>query len=138
MSDDDLEGAPLNVWFDSEVDSPDISSVNTTPYMGVNVSSPFATTPQNLAQENEVSSAMDLAPNKGHPAGNVPLKEEGPNKGDDLLNSPIYTPPPKPVHITFFVPPWLGYGWRKRDETRGSRKVYNTIAEKSNQKSQIP
>jgi len=61
--------------------------------MGVNVSSPFATTPQNLAQENEVSSAMDLAPNKGNPASNVPLKEEGPNKGEDLLESPIHIPP---------------------------------------------
>jgi len=31
MSDDDLEEAPFNVWFDSEVDFPDISSVSTIP-----------------------------------------------------------------------------------------------------------
>jgi len=44
MSDDDLEGASFNEWFDSQADLPDISSVNTTPYMGVNVSSPSANT----------------------------------------------------------------------------------------------
>jgi len=49
MSDDDLERAPFNEWFDSEADFPDISSVNTTPYMGVNVSSPSVNTPQDLS-----------------------------------------------------------------------------------------
>jgi len=92
MSDNDQEGAPFNVWFDSEVDFPNISLVSTITYMGVNVSSPSANTPQDGAQENEDSSAMDSAPNKGNSAGNIPLKEEGPSKGDDLLHSPIHTP----------------------------------------------
>jgi len=62
MTDNDLEGAPFNEWFDSEADLPDISSVNTTPYMGVNVSSLSANTHHAWAQENEVSSATDSAP----------------------------------------------------------------------------
>jgi len=93
MSDDDLEGAPFNVWFDSEVHFPDISSVSTMPYMGVSVSSPSANTQHVWAQEKEDSSAMNSAPIKGNQAGNVPLEEEGPHKGDDLLDSPIHTPP---------------------------------------------
>jgi len=36
---------------------------------------------------------MDSAPNKGNPTGNVPLEEEEPDKGDDLLDSQIHTPP---------------------------------------------
>jgi len=36
---------------------------------------------------------MDSTPKKGNPADNVQLEEEGPNKGDDLLDSPIHTPP---------------------------------------------
>jgi len=75
MSDDDKEGAPFNEWFDSETTFPDISSVNTTPHMGVNVSSHmwdhrgpqrrqqltvwYDNTPHDWAQENEGSSAMD-------------------------------------------------------------------------------
>jgi len=56
MSDDDLEEIPFNKWFDSESDFSDISSVNTTLYMGVNVSSLSANTLQHWAQENEDSS----------------------------------------------------------------------------------
>jgi len=42
MSDADLEEVPLTNWFDSESDFPEISSVNSTPHLGVNVISPSA------------------------------------------------------------------------------------------------
>jgi len=42
MSDNDLEEVPLANWFDSESDFPEISSVNSTPHLGVIVSSPSA------------------------------------------------------------------------------------------------
>jgi len=81
MSDDDLEGAPFNEWFDSEADFPDISSVNTAPYMGVNVSSPSVHTPQDWAQENEDSSAMDSAPIRAIQRVAYPWKRRDPMKG---------------------------------------------------------
>jgi len=71
----------------------------------LNVGSPSAST-QNVrprALEFEDSSAMDSAPDKGNPAGNITLEEEGPNKGDDLLDSSIHTPPPQsksPSHFS--------------------------------------
>jgi len=39
MSNSDLEEMPLTNWFDSESDFPEISSVNSTLELGVNVSS---------------------------------------------------------------------------------------------------
>jgi len=42
MSNSDLEEVSLTNWFDSESDFPEISSVNSTLELGVNVSSPSA------------------------------------------------------------------------------------------------
>jgi len=53
MSEDDLEGAPFNEWFESEADFPDFSSVHPTPHMGVNLSPFSANTQHDWAQENE-------------------------------------------------------------------------------------
>jgi len=112
MSDDDLEGAPFNVWFDSEVDFPNISSVSTIPYMGVNVSSPLPTHPKMGPRKTRIAVQwIRSAPNKSNLKGHVPLEEKGPNKGDDLLDSPIHTPPPSksPSPFSCHVP-WLGHG----------------------------
>jgi len=49
MSNKDIKGAFFNEWFDSEADFPDISSVNTTLYIGVNVSSLSANTQHDWA-----------------------------------------------------------------------------------------
>jgi len=99
--------------------------VNTAPNQGVNVSSPSADTHHDWALENEDSSAMDSAPNKGNPAGNVPLEEEGPNKGDDLLDSPIHTPPQSksPSHFSCQRGWAMGRGRRMRRE--GEKKSIN-------------
>jgi len=120
MSDDDLNRAPFNEWFDSEADFPDISSVNTTPYMGVNVSSLSAYTHYDRAQENEDSSAIDSAPKRVNPADNVPFEEEGPHKEDDLLDSSIHTPlKASPCHLfrVTVVGPWVEE--EGRDKTLG-------------------
>jgi len=110
MSDDDLERAPFNEWFDSEADLPNSSSVSTISYMGVNVSSPSANTQLVKTLEFEDSRAMNSAPNKGDSVGNTLLEEKGPDKGDDLLDSPIHTPPFKvsPHHLfrVIMVSPW--------------------------------
>jgi len=63
MSKSDLEEVPLTNWFDSESDCPEISLVNSTLELGVNVSSPSASFTHVRAVEVEDSSAMDLAPN---------------------------------------------------------------------------
>jgi len=86
--------------------------VNTTPYQGVNVSSTSVDTHHDWALENEDSSAMDSATNKGNSAGKVPLEEMGPHTRGDLLDTPnhrVYSPS-KQVPVTFVVPPWLGHG----------------------------
>jgi len=111
LSDDDLEGAPFNEWFDLEADLLYIKSVSTIPYLVVIVSSPSAN-PQNVRfLEFEDSRAMNSTPNKGNSVGNAPLEEKGPDKGNNLLDSqisPYFTS--KEVPFTFFVPPWLGHG----------------------------
>jgi len=112
MSDTDLKEVPLTNWFDSESDYPEMSSLNTTPYQGLNVSPPPVDTHHDWALVNENSSAMDSAPNKGNSAGIVPLEEMGPHTRGDLLDTPnhrVYSPS-KQVPINFFVPPWLGHG----------------------------
>jgi len=43
MSDSDLEEVLLTNWFDSESEFREISSVNSTTHLGVNVSSPLPT-----------------------------------------------------------------------------------------------
>jgi len=55
MSDDDFDGAPFNEWFDSEADFPVISSVNTTPCLGVNERPHSANTSQAWAQETRIA-----------------------------------------------------------------------------------
>jgi len=77
--------------------------------MGVNVSSLSASTQHVWAPDVEDSSAMDSGPNKGNSAGDVPLEEKGPNKGDDLLRLPN----PYPLQSKYpspFSSPWLGHG----------------------------
>jgi len=117
MSDDDLEGAPFNEWFDSEADLPNISSVSIILYMGVNVSSPSANTQHVKALEFKDSSAMNSAPNKGNSVGDTPLEEKGPDKGDDLLDSSIHTPLTASPHHLFRATvggPWVEEeGWTR-------------------------
>jgi len=57
------------------------------------VSSFSANTQHVRALELNDSSAMDSAPKKGNSVDNTSLEEKGPDKGDDLLDSPIHTPP---------------------------------------------
>jgi len=92
MSDRDQEEVPLTNWFDSESNLPEISSVNSTPELGLNVRSPSANTIHVRAVEVEDSSAMGSAPNKGNPVGHAPLEETGPYKGVNLLDTPNHTP----------------------------------------------
>jgi len=96
--------------------------VNTTPHLGVNVSSHSVDPHHDWALENEDSSAMDLASNKGNSAGNVLLEKAGPNTNGDLLETPIHTPPqsksPSPFscHLTWDM------GRRKRMRREGKKK----------------
>jgi len=101
MSDSDLEEVPLTNWFDSESDFPEISSVNSTLELSVNVSSPSANPVHVQALGTKDSSATGSAPNKGNPVGHTPLEESC--KGVNLLDTPNHTPPPKQVPVTFFV-----------------------------------
>jgi len=61
--------------------------------MEINVSSHSANTQHVWALEFKDSSAMDSVPNKGISVGNAPLEEKGPDKEEDLLDSPIHIPP---------------------------------------------
>jgi len=65
------------------------------------VSPPSVDTHHDWALENEDSSAMDSAPNKGNSAGNVPLEEMGPHTRGDFLDTPTHTPP-QSKSLTFF------------------------------------
>jgi len=67
---------------------------------------------------------MDSAPNEGDPAGNVPLEEEGPNKGDDLLDSPTHTAPQSKSPSPFSCHRGWSMG-RERGMRREGVKVYN-------------
>jgi len=49
MSDSELEDVPITNWFDSESNFPEMSSVNTTPHLGVSVSLPSVKTHHNWA-----------------------------------------------------------------------------------------
>jgi len=69
-----------------------MSSVNTAPYLGVNVGQTPINTPHNWALGNEDSDAADSAPNTGTLAGNVLLEETGPYTGGYLLGTPTHTP----------------------------------------------
>jgi len=92
MSDSELEEVPLANWFDSESNLPEIS-VNSTPELGVNVSSPSANPIHVQALGTENSSAMGSAPNNGKPVGHAPLEETESYKAVNLIDTPIHTPP---------------------------------------------
>jgi len=93
MSDSDLEEVPLTNWFDSKSNLPKISSVSSTPELGVIVSSQFANPIHVQALGTEDSSAMGLAPNKDNLVGHAPLDETESCKGVKLIDTPIHTPP---------------------------------------------
>jgi len=114
MSDTDLEEIPLANWLDSESDFPEISSVNSTPNSGVNVISPSADIHLQQALGIEDSNSTGAASNKGNPVGHVLLEETGSDKGVNLLETPIHTPPqsksPSSLschHPVFRVGPWV-------------------------------
>jgi len=128
MSDNDQEDAPLTNWFDSESDFPEMSSVNTTPHLGVNVSPPSVNNPHDWALENEDNSAMDSAPNKGNSAGKVLLEEAGPNKRGDLLDTPIHTPPQSKSPSPFSCHSTWGMG-RGRGMRQERKKKFIMVSE---------
>jgi len=76
MSDSALKEAPLATWFDSESNLLDISSVNSTPELGVNANPILV-----RALRTEDSSAMGSAPNKSNPVGHAHWKRQSPAKG---------------------------------------------------------
>jgi len=66
MSDRELEGAPIINWFDSESEMTEMSTINTTLYLGVNVGqTPINTPHDDLALGDEEGNAADSAPNTG-------------------------------------------------------------------------
>jgi len=110
MSDDDLEEVPLTNWFYSESNFPEISSVNSTLELGVNVSSPSANTNHDQALGTEDSSAMGSAPSKGNPVGNAPLEATESYKGVNLLDTQSIHPLEVSPHHLFRVTvdgPWV-------------------------------
>jgi len=109
MSDSDLEEVTLTNWFDSESNLPEISSVNYTPELGVNVSSPSAKPIQDQALGTEDSSAMSSAPNKGNPIGHAPLEETDSYKGVNMLDTPNHTPPRSKSPSPFSCTGWPVY-----------------------------
>jgi len=76
MSNRDLEEVPLTNWFDSESDLPEISSVNSTLELGVNVSSesPSSNNTHVRAPKVEDCSAIGSAPNTGNRKRQNPVK----------------------------------------------------------------
>jgi len=93
MSDSDLEELPNTGWFDLESALPGISSVDSTIKPGVIVSSPSVSQIHVRALYFGDSSAMGIAPNKGTTVGHVPLEGTGFSKGENFLDTPIYTHP---------------------------------------------
>jgi len=122
LSDNDQEEVPLTNWFDSESDFPEISSVNTTPRPGVNVSPLFVNTHHDWALENEDSSTMHSATNKGNSAGNVPLDEIRPHTRGDLLDTPAHTPLQSKSPTIFLTHCVLAMGRRKEMKREGEKK----------------
>jgi len=70
-----------------------MSSIYSTPHLGVNVDQTSVNTPHNWAQGDEDSNAADSAPNTGNLAVNVLLEETGPITRDYFLSTQIPTPP---------------------------------------------
>jgi len=93
MSDIELKDVPIINWFDSESYLPEISSINSTPHLGLNVGQTSVNTLHNWALGVDDSNAADSAPIWGTLAGNALLKETGPNTRGCLLGTPIPTPP---------------------------------------------
>jgi len=126
MSDNDKEDAPLTNWFDSESDFPKISSVNTTLRLGVNVSPHFVKTHHDWALENEDSSAMDSAPNKGNSAGSLTycwkrLDQIQHYTRGDLLDTPTHTPPQNKSTSPFLCHRTWGMGRGRRVRREGEK-----------------
>jgi len=100
MSDSDREEPPNNGWFNSESNLSEMSSVDSTLAMGVNVSSPSAGQ-QIRALDFGNSNAMGPAPNMGIPVGHAPLGGTGSGNGENFLDAPVNTPPrsksPSPI-----------------------------------------
>jgi len=83
----DLEEVPLTNWFDSESDFPEISSVNSTLELGVNVSSPSANPHHEQALGTEDSNAAGSVSNRGNLMGHAPFEETESNKRVNLLDT---------------------------------------------------
>jgi len=117
MSDSDLE-EPLNTgWFDSESESPGISSVDSTLALGVIVSSPSADQIQVRALDFGDSSATSPAPNRSIPVAHLPLEETGSGYGQNFLDAPEHTPPQSksqsPIPFHYGLPMGRGRGVRR-------------------------
>jgi len=110
MSNSDLEDVPHTGWFDSESDFPEISSLDSTLELRVNVSYPSANPIHVRAPRIEDSSAVGSVRNKGSPVGHAALEETESYKGVNLINTPIHTPPQSKSQFTFFVSPWVSEG----------------------------
>jgi len=93
MSDSELEDLPVINWFDSESDFPEMSSVNTTPHLGVNVGLTPVNTCHSWALGDKDSDATDSTPNTGTLAAYALLEETGTTTGGYLLRTPTPTPP---------------------------------------------
>jgi len=91
MSDSELEDVPVVNWFDSQSDFPEMSSVNTTPHLSVNVGQTPVNMPHTCAVGDEDSDAADSVPNTGTLAGNALLEGTGPHT-IFLLDTLTHTP----------------------------------------------
>jgi len=98
MSDSELKDAPIIIRFNSESETPEISTNNSTPYLSVNVGQTLVSTPHDWALGHEDSNSADSSPNASILAGNVPLEETGLNTGGYFQVTPTpFTPGSKSV-----------------------------------------
>jgi len=66
MSDSELDETPANYGFDSEADFLEISSINSTPQLGVNAGQFPITPPNTMALGNEDGIMTGLVSNRGN------------------------------------------------------------------------
>jgi len=98
MSDSELQEMPVINWFDSETDLPDISTINLTPNLGVNVGEISVTTQNTMAVGIEDDSVAGLVSNRDNQADDALFGEAGPDtRGEFLTTSITTTPKSKPT-----------------------------------------
>jgi len=122
MSNSDTDELPNTGWFDSESDLPEISSVDPTIELGVNMSSPSASMTLARALKIEDSNKTGPAPNTVIPVGYIPMGGNGPIKGESFFRYPnSYSPQNKSPSPVPFHREWsMGRGRGVRREGQKS------------------